>query len=328
MKDTAGRNINYIRISVTDRCNLRCMYCMPEEGVQKKEHESMLSLEEIYEVTAACTKLGIDKVRITGGEPLIRKGLPTLISKMNSLRELKEITLTTNGVLLSKYAEELKAAGLSRVNISLDTLDPGKYSEITRGGDIKNVLQGIEKAKALGLLPIKINVVLIGGFNDNEIEAFGRFTYEEDVHVRFIELMPIGQAATWTKTRFIPNTAVLDKLKDLEPMSSDDPCSPARHYRLPGAKGTIGLINPISHSFCGNCNRIRLTADGMLKPCLHSNQEIDVKRILRDEREASSCIQEKLMRRIEETVMNKPMQHMLDSERSTPIDRDMFAIGG
>ncbi|MGB7605293.1 MAG: GTP 3',8-cyclase MoaA [Lutisporaceae bacterium] len=320
MKDTLGRSINYLRISVTDRCNLRCMYCMPEEGICKKEHQDILSLEEIYEVVKTCSELGVNKVRITGGEPLVRIGITNLIEKISRLENIKDIALTTNGVLLEKYAEELKEAGLKRVNISLDTLNEEKYSYITRGGKLDDVMRGIKAAERVGMYPVKLNAVLIGGFNDDEIEAFIELTTKSPIEVRFIELMPLGQAAGWAKKHFVSNSVILDRVKELTLVGSDDPSSPATYYKLPGAMGKVGLINPISHAFCGSCNRIRLTADGKLKPCLHSEEEIDVLNVIR----SKGNLQEAIVRAINQ----KPAQHSLNSKDSNPIKRDMYRIGG
>ena len=319
MEDRYKRNIEYLRISVTDRCNLRCRYCMPEEGIKdKKTHSDILSLEEIYEVVKACSNLGINKVRITGGEPLTRKGISGLIRNIDKLVGIKDIAMTTNGLLLKEYAKELKEAGLGRVNVSLDTLNEKKYKYITRFGSLKNVLEGIEEAKKIGLLPLKINVALIGGFNDDEIENFVKLTIDDDTQVRFIELMPIGQASGWAKENFIPNTVVLDKFKDLQPVPQMDKSSPAEYYRLPGAKGLVGLINPISHRFCSNCNRLRLTADGKIKPCLNSNQEIDIKKVLKSGGDLEKTIQI--------AIQQKPLRHYLNEGQS--IKRDMMRIGG
>ena len=319
MEDRYKRNIEYLRISVTDRCNLRCRYCMPEEGIKdKKTHSDILSLEEIYEVVKVCSNLGINKVRITGGEPLTRKGISGLIRNIDKLVGIKDIAMTTNGLLLKEYAKELKEAGLGRVNVSLDTLNEKKYKYITRFGSLKNVLEGIEEAKKIGLLPLKINVVLIGGFNDDEIEKFVKLTIDDDMQVRFIELMPIGQASGWAKENFIPNTVVLDKFKDLQPVPQMDKSSPAEYYRLPGAKGLVGLINPISHRFCSNCNRLRLTADGKIKPCLNSNQEIDIKKVLKSGGDLEKTIQI--------AIQQKPLRHYLNEGQS--IKRDMMRIGG
>lgn len=326
MKDGLGRNINYLRISVTDRCNLRCRYCMPEEGIEKKHHTDMLTLEEIFEVVKVCAGLGTDKIRITGGEPLVRKGLIGLIEKIAALESIKDIALTTNGVLLKKLAHDLREAGLKRINISLDTMNEKKYEYMTRGGKIKDVLEGIDEALKIGLVPIKINTVLSKGFNEDEIEAFIKLTLNENIDVRFIELMPLGQAAGFASEHYLPNSEVLERFKELEPVEAADKSSPAKYYKLPGAKGRVGLINPISHKFCDNCNRIRLTADGKLKPCLHSNKEIDVRGILRDGKldDRYAALQEA----VAEAIQVKPEHHTLNDLYSKPIERDMYTIGG
>lgn len=326
MKDELGRNINYLRISVTDRCNLRCRYCMPEEGIEKKFHIDMLTLEEIFEVVKVSAGMGTDKIRITGGEPLVRKGLPGLIEKITALDSIKDLALTTNGVLLKKLAYDLKKAGLKRINISLDTMDEKKYEYITRGGKVEDVLEGIEEAMKVGLKPIKINIVLARGFNEDEIGDFIRLTQDSDIDVRFIELMPLGHAASFASEHYLSNSAVLESYKELKPVEAEDKSSPATYYKLHGAKGSVGLINPISHKFCSNCNRLRLTADGKLKPCLHSDMEIDVKGILRD-----STIDDKnkaLREAIAEAIKAKPMHHTLNDLYNKPIERDMYTIGG
>lgn len=320
MKDTLGRNINYLRISVTDRCNLRCMYCMPEEGICKKEHLDILKLEEIYTIVKACSELGINKVRITGGEPLVRKGLTGLIQQISELPGIQDLAMTTNGLLLPQYAKQLKEAGLNRVNISLDTMAADKYEYITRGGKLSDVMAGIHAALEAGLQPIKLNTVLIGGFNDDEIESFVKLTLDKNIDVRFIELMPIGQAGNWAKKHFISNSQVLERVPDLEPVQSQDPSSPAQYYKLAGALGKVGLINPISHAFCGSCNRIRLTADGKLKPCLHSEEELDVKEALRKGNNIEEVIKA--------AIGSKPMEHGLNTLNNKPIERDMYRIGG
>lgn len=326
MKDSLGRSINYLRISVTDRCNLRCRYCMPEEGIEKKSHLDMLTLEEIYEVVKACTELGTDKIRITGGEPLVRKGLSGLVEKITALPGVKDVALTTNGILLGEMAGELKKTGLKRINVSLDTMDEKKYEYITRGGKLKAVLDGIHEALEVGLVPVKINTVLTKDFNEDEIGDFIKLTMNESIDVRFIELMPLGNAAGFAAEHYLPNAMVLERFKELEPIEAEDKSSPAMYYRLPGAKGRVGLINPISHKFCSNCNRIRLTADGKLKPCLHSNKEIDVRSLLR----AEDSIAKKgaLQKAIIEAIQVKPGHHTLNDLYNTPVTRDMYTIGG
>lgn len=318
MLDSYGRSINYLRISITDLCNLRCRYCMTDKGVIKKEFEEILTLEEIEKITKEFVKLGINKIRITGGEPLVRKGILKLIREIGSLKEVKDFAMTTNGTMLKKYAKELKNAGLNRVNISLDTLNPRKYSHITRGGDIKNVLEGIEEAKKVGLTPIKLNVVLIKGFNEDEIEDFVNLTRDENIDVRFIELMPIGQVCQWSLNRYLSNNTVLEKCSYLERIESVDKSSPAVYYKLKNGKGRVGLINPISCKFCSNCNRMRLTADGKIKACLHSDEEIDIMKYLRQDIDISGILKN--------IIKDKPKEHNL--EDGSYIKRNMMAIGG
>lgn len=320
MLDNEGRKINYLRISVTDLCNLRCKYCMPEDGIMKKCHNDILRIEEIEEIVKCGAKLGIDKVRITGGEPLIRKGIVELIKRIADIEEIKGVAITTNGILLKKYAKDLKKAGLKRVNISIDSLNREKYRFITRGGELKDVLEGIEEAKKVKLTPIKLNVVLIGGFNDDEIGDFINLTLEDEIDVRFIELMPLGEASSWSQNHFISNTVVLKKYPDLIPLCKEDKGSPAKYYRLPQGKGKIGLINPISNHFCSSCNRIRITSDGKIKPCLHSNFEIDIKEELSKNLDISNILKK--------AILSKPKEHKINNIGFKPIIRNMFQIGG
>lgn len=318
MKDSFGREINYLRISLTDRCNLRCKYCMPENGVLKFPHEEILTLEEIYTIIKAFVDLGVNKIRFTGGEPLARKGVVDLISKVSRLDGVKDLAMTTNGILLKEYAKDLKDAGLNRVNISLDTLNEDKYRMITRGGNLNTVMKGIEEAKKIGLTPIKINTVLIGGFNDDEIESLIKLTEKEEIDVRFIELMPIGEAASWAKEKFISNDIVLGKVKELIPVPREDMSSPAVYYKLPNGKGKVGIINPISCKFCENCNRVRLTSKGQLKLCLHSNVEIDIKEVLRNGQDIKKLILQ--------SIRQKEESHHLEDGKY--IKRNMNQIGG
>ena len=319
MRDSFGRKINYLRISLTDRCNLRCSYCMPEKGITNKTgHNEILPLEDVYRIAKVFTKLGVDKIRLTGGEPLVRKGIVDLVQMLSKLDGIKDLAMTTNGLLLTEMAAPLKKAGLGRINVSLDTLDKQKYKEITRGGDLTKVLEGIKVAKKAGLTPIKINTVLIGGFNDSEIVDFINITKQEDVDVRFIELMPIGEAADWATKNFISNNKVLESAEELIPVEKDDLSSPANYYKLPDAKGKVGIINPISCKFCEYCNRIRLTATGKLKLCLHSNKEIDLKQYLYSD--------EALENIILESINEKEEAHNL--ENGDYITRNMNQIGG
>lgn len=316
MIDSYGRKLNYLRMSITDNCNLRCKYCMPEVNENNEKHD-ILSSDEIYKIASDMVDLGIDKIRITGGEPLARKDSLEIIKKVGSLN-LKDFTITTNGVLLKKYASKLKEYGVKRVNISLDSLDSNKYKEITRGGDLQNVLDGIEECKKVGLTPIKINVVLIGGFNEDEIDKLINLTMEDEIYVRFIELMPIGQAKNWSIEKFISSDIILEKVKNLKRIDCDEESSPATYYKLEGAKGKVGIINPISCKFCDRCNRLRVTYDGKLKTCLHSDDEIDLKSAL------DSNIDLKQL--ILNSVNEKPKEHNL--EKGQYIKRDMVKIGG
>lgn len=318
MKDSYGRNINYLRISVTDLCNLRCKYCMPEEGISKVNHRDVLSIEEIEKVVGAFVHLGVNKVRLTGGEPLVRNGIVSIVEKIAALDGIKDLAMTTNGILLKKYAHDLKAAGLNRVNISLDTLKTEKYDYITRGGKLKSVLEGIKEAKKVGLTPIKINTVLIGGFNEDEIEDFVRLTEKEEIDIRFIELMPIGEAIDLESKHYVSNQLVLDKVPELIKTETKDISSPAVYYKLPNGKGKVGIINPISCKFCEHCNRVRLTAQGKLKLCLHSNEEIDLKSALRKDEDIEKIIVD--------AIMKKPESHKLESGEY--VKKKMNQIGG
>ncbi|MDD7408184.1 MAG: GTP 3',8-cyclase MoaA [Anaerovoracaceae bacterium] len=321
MIDNFGREINYLRISVTDRCNLRCRYCMPAEGcVNLIPHSEILSFEEILRLTEAAASIGIGKIRLTGGEPLVRHSIVDLIRRMNQIDGINEIDITTNGVLLADMAEDLKEAGVRRVNISLDTFDADKYRMITRGGDINRVLKGIEAAERVGLTPIKINCVALKGFNDDEFDDFVNLTREKDLRVRFIELMPIGHNDLGGDYGFISNQELLARFPELEPCGPQK-FSVADEYRLPGAAGTVGFISALSHHFCAECNKLRLTSDGKIKPCLHSNEEIDVKTVLRNGTD------EDVRNLLIESVGHKVAHHMLN-EGAGPIDRDMNKIGG
>jgi len=293
---------------------------MPEEGVLKKCHSEILTLEEIEEVVKASTKVGINKIRLTGGEPLVRKGIVELVRKISSVPGINEVTLTTNGILLKKYARALKEAGLHRVNISLDTLKKDKYEYITRGGKLSDVIDGIEAAKEAGLKPLKLNVVLVKGFNDDEIEDFVNLTINNEIDVRFIELMPIGEKGGISKEHFISNTIVLDKNPTLKPVESADKSATAKYYSIDGAKGRVGLINPISSQFCFRCNKLRLTADGKIIPCLHSNEEIDVKTTLREKGD--------ILPILVKAIRIKPKEHHINEENYRKVHREMVQIGG
>ena len=315
MKDNYARSITYLRVSVTDLCNLRCRYCMPECGVDKREHGDILRFEEIQEIVAAAAELGVRKVRITGGEPLVRPGLPELCRKLSGIPGVEELDLTTNGLLLERDAQALKEAGVCRVNISLDTLKPDRFSEMTRGDDLNQVLRGIEAARRVGLTPIKLNTVLIGGFNDDEISDLVELTRKQDLEVRFIELMPMGVCAGWDRRAFLPVETVRQRCPDLEPTGAEGVAS---CYRLPGASGTVGLIAPMSHVFCGDCSRIRITADGKLKPCLHSGEEIPLRGLTGED----------LIQAVRQGIARKPERHHLERRGGSETRRSMNEIGG
>jgi len=316
--DNFNRKIEYLRISVTDRCNSRCKYCMPADGVEFKPHIDVLSFEEIEKIVKAFAKLGVKKIRLTGGEPLVRKNIVELVRKISKIDGIKEITMTTNGLLLKKYAKELKEAGLNRVNISIDTLNFDKYSEITRGSSLKDVLEGIDEAEKVGLAPIKLNTVLVNGFNDNEIVDLVELTKYKKFDVRFIELMTIGDTANWTRERYISNEIVLEKVKELKSVKKLDKSSPATYYQVPGYLGRVGLINPVSCGFCVDCNRVRLTSTGRLKLCLHSDVEYNLKKFL----DSEETLENELVKLIKE----KPEKHKLNEGVS--IKKSMFQIGG
>lgn len=317
MKDLYERKINYLRISVTDLCNLRCRYCMPAEGVEKLDHSQTLTHEEIVEITRAAVELGIDKIRITGGEPLVHRDIVELCRSLGAIPGIRDMAMTTNATLLAPVAEALKVAGINRINISLDTLDPEKYRAITRGGNLDDALSGIRAAISCGMTPVKLNAVLIGGFNDDEIPALAGLTMAYPVEMRFIELMPIGDNREFGEGAYIPNTTVLEKLPELTHVKTDD--GVASLYTLPGAMGRVGLISPLSHEFCNRCSRLRLTSDGYFKPCLHSAEEIPVR----------GLHGEALKNAIRTAIYHKPARHPeLSAGERSESKRGMNGIGG
>lgn len=324
LSDSFQRPINYLRISVTDRCNLRCIYCMPNEGVALAPHSQILSYEEIKNVASAAAEVGISKIRITGGEPLIRLGITDLIRMLADIKGIDDLSLTTNAILLEQYAAQLKEAGLKRVNISLDTLNKEKFKKITRIGTLKQAFAGIRAAHKAGLEPIKINVVAMRGINDDEIADFAKITMERSWHVRFIELMPFegNKAANqWFMPR-VEIEAKVRELGDMDPVFDNTGQGPAKYFRFPHAKGTVGFISSVTEHICMSCNRLRLTADGRLRPCLLSDNEIDMRVPLR-----SGASNDELKKLIQQAVANKPKGHELSSG-SKPEKRNMAQIGG
>ena len=317
MLDRFERKITYLRISVTDLCNLRCRYCMPEDGVCKRDSSEMMDLEELSLAIKAAASLGIKKVRLTGGEPLVKRGIVEICADAASCPGIEEVCLTTNGLLLPSLAKPLKEAGVKRLNISLDTLIPEKFEYISRGGSLEAVLKGIDAAFDAGFEKIKLNSVLIGGFNDDEIVSLAELTRMWSVDVRFIEMMPMYDSGDFGPEAFIPYSVVTEALPELVPLADDG--SVAKLFKLPGAKGNVGVISPITDHFCSSCNRIRLTADGKLKPCLHSSEEYPIR----------GLDYEGMVSAFEKAIWAKPEWHgeLSYSSRSN-AKRNMNQIGG
>ena len=315
MLDGEGRLIEYLRLSVTDRCNCRCTYCMPAGGVPMLGHRDILSFEELTEVVTACAQLGVRKVRLTGGEPLVRRGLPELVRMIRAVPGVEELAMTTNATLLAPVAAELHHAGLDRLNVSLDTLDAARYAELTRGGSLEDALAGLAAARDAGFSHTKVNCVLMGGVNDADVPRLAELARTEPIDVRFIELMPMGPCAGWPKARFIPAETVLEAVPGLEPLRRD---GVAELWHAPGWAGNVGLFRPMSHRFCDGCSRIRVTADGRLKPCLHSAAEIPLR----------GLHGEALLAELRRGIAAKPAYHHMDQDHASQSARDMNEIGG
>ena len=313
MLDSFAREITYLRISITDHCNYRCRYCMPEEGVEKRAHGDICSLEELRDMAAAAVRCGIKKIRVTGGEPLVRRGAVDFCRMLAEIPGVEELCLTTNGSLIAEQAATLREAGVTHLNISLDTLREDRFHAITRLGTLSDVLHGLESAERAGFEKIKLNCVLLGGVNDDEIADFAALTRAHDWQVRFIERMPMGCGRDFGA--YLPAQTVLERCPELEPVSHD---GVAACCRFPGAKGTVGLIAPMSHAFCSECSRIRITADGKLKPCLHSGAEIPLRGLSGEALEAA----------IRRSILMKPERHHMNATGETETQRGMFEIGG
>jgi len=331
--DNFGREISYFRVSITDRCNYRCIYCQSEKEFEFIPHQEILRFEEIVEIVQEAVNLGITKVRVTGGEPLVREGIVNFIRQLRKINKLEDISLTTNGFFLPEYAEKLKDAGLNRVNISLDSLQEEKYKKITRGGSLEKALKGIDSALKAGLLPIKINTVLIRGINDDEVEDFVRLTLERPLNIRFIEFMPSGEEViNEFEDEFISVQEIKEKLIKkylLNPIKISIANGPAKYYQIKGGQGTIGFITALSQHFCKTCNRIRLTSEGKLRPCLFSNIEVDVKQVIRNIKTDDKIIRSKIIRNnIVEAVSIKPEGHKLNEKFSNRDSFKMSKIGG
>ncbi len=332
LKDNYHRTIDYLRVSITDRCNLRCIYCMPSGGLIPIEHKEILRYEEIIRVIRIAAKIGVRKIRITGGEPLVRRNVVYFIASIKNIPGIEDLSLTTNGILLSRYAEELKSAGLDRVNVSLDTLKPERYREITRSGDLSLVLKGIEAIEKVGLNPIKINMVPICGVNSDEIEEFARLTLKAAYQVRFIEYMPFGSEDMWSPEKFISTEEIKSIVEGIGPLipAKLRKSGPARYFRFENAPGVIGFISPISNHFCNECNRLRLTADGKLRPCLFSETEIDLKPALR-----GGSSDDEIERLIKLSIEVKPEGHNIGPQKLSSLIKNreyckkpMSRIGG
>ena len=317
MIDTCGRSITYLRLSVTELCNLRCRYCMPAEGICKKDHSQMLTEDEMIAAVEVAASLGVTKLRVTGGEPLVKKNIVSICRRAAAVPGIEEVAITTNGLNLVELGEPLREAGVKRVNISLDTLNPEKYHHITRSGSLDKAMAGIEAALNAGFKKVKINTVLVGGFNDDEIVPLAELTKKWPVDVRFIELMPITESEEFGPAAYVPNSVVLEHLPEAVEQEKDG--SVARLYRLPGALGNIGLISPVSNHFCAACNRLRLTADGKLKPCLHSADEYSIK----------GMNKQQMTEQFKLAILKKPKQHEeLSVDHRSQAGRNMNQIGG
>ena len=325
--DPFGRHVTYLRISVTDRCNLRCVYCMPSSGIEWQPHDTIMQYEEITQFVKLAASQGIREVRLTGGEPLVRKNLPDLVHQISIIPGIEDISLTTNGLLLESYAERLANSGLTRVNISLDTLKPELFTRITRGGSLEKVWNGILAAERYNLSPIKLNTVILKGINSDEIEELAKLTLDHEWSLRFIELMPISNQAPWgegfpkPEEMFFPISEVRNRLEKLEliPISHIVGDGPSEEYRIKGARGTIGFISPLSKSFCQRCNRLRLTSDGNLRPCLGNDEEVPILSAMRNG--------EDILPLLLKAVHLKPESHTLD-QATLSAGRCMTQIGG
>jgi len=326
LTDSFGRNIDSLRVSVTDRCNFRCTYCMPATGMKFFPKGEILTFEEIVRFVRVAAKLGISKLRLTGGEPLVRSSLDKLVSMLNRIEGVRDIAMTTNGLLLSYFAQSLYAAGLRRLNVSLDSLDPDKFHEISRRDALPMVMKGLEAAGEAGFSPIKVNVVAMRGITEDEILDFARLAREEDYEIRFIEFMPLDADNIWEREKVIPGDeirAAIDAVFPLEPVRKNGSPSPASAYRFKDGRGNVGFINAVTEPFCDHCNRIRLTADGKLRTCLFSVTETDFKPLLRGE-----ASEKEIADLLLEAVRNKEAGHRINEADFVKPARTMSAIGG
>ena len=323
MIDKWGRKITYLRISVTDRCNLRCTYCMPEKGMDFINNDELLTNEEILRISKIMAEIGITKIRLTGGEPLVRNGIVDLVRKISQISGIHEVCMTTNGILLEGMIDDLKKAGLSRINISLDTMKRGLYKEITRGGDLNKVLKGIDLAIEHGL-KVKLNTVIMRGINDDEIDDFVKLTMKKPVDIRFIEIMPIGEGKGHEAYKTEDLKSEINKNFNIEPCDiSKSLDGPATYYRVVNSKGRIGFISAMSSCFCESCNRIRMTSEGFLKQCLHWNYGTDLKVLIR-----KGIADDELKEIIIKSIYEKPSKHSFGEKSEFGDSRLMYQIGG
>lgn len=325
--DPQNRLIDYLRISVTDRCNLSCVYCKPRRSLRVLPHREILRYEEFLRLTTIAVRLGITHVRVTGGEPLVRRGILSFIRSLREIPGIADISVTTNGLLLAEKAAALRAAGIGRLNISLDTLRPDRFAAIT-GRDVwQDVWAGIERAEGCGFDPIKLNMVPVRGVNDDEVVDFARLTLDRSVHVRFIELMPIGAGDSCRADACVPGDEVRRAVEgvfgSLQPEGNSRGAGPSRNFRIRGGRGVIGFISPVTKHFCDACRRLRLTADGKVRPCLLSDREIDIKRPLR-----SNCDDGELERLLRFALEIKPVRHAIADQPCGCFTRTMSGIGG
>lgn len=325
MRDSFGREIHYLRVSLTDRCNLRCVYCMPAQGARFQPHECLLSDAELVRVIRLATLLGIDRVRLTGGEPTVRPHFLTLVESIAQLANIRDVAITTNGILLEQLAEPLARSGVRRVNVSLDTLKPERFKQMTRGGKFEAVWRGIRAAERAGLRPIKLNSVVVRGYNDDELADLAGLTLDNAWDIRFIEMMPIGANADFQTDSFVPVSEMRQRIRAtlgaLEPLAWDGR-APARPYRLRGGKGTLGFISSVSEPFCAGCDRLRLTADGKLRLCLLRDLEVDLLTPLR-----AGASDAQLLDAMRGGIWNKPWGHRLEHQ-AHPTARLISQIGG
>jgi cyclic pyranopterin phosphate synthase len=326
VQDIYCRQITYLRLSITDRCNLRCFYCNPVHDLVKLQHLDILRYEELLRLARLGVQSGMTKIRVTGGEPLVRLGVEDFLAQLKALPGIQEICLTTNGVLLAEKAAGLWRAGLRRLNISLDTLRPERYVRITGSDRLAQVWQGIHAAEAAGFAPIKINCVILRGINDDELLDFAKLSIEHPWHIRFLEFMPIGRSSRWRQEHYLPVAQMQERLRrfaPLEELPAEASAGPAHRFQFAGAKGEIGFISPISQHFCRDCNRLRLTADGRLRPCLFGDEELDLKELLR-----LGVEDDALVDMFNKAILLKPAHHHLNQDLISPCARSMASIGG